>query len=346
MESAEKARWWRSPRVVAAIAVAVLVVGAGAFVLTARATDASSFCARCHEMVPYNVAWAAGTHGHQGVDCVECHVNPGIGPRLAHKFVALGEVWAHFFGNTSFPLETPPNVPNRRCEGCHPNVTVNRKNFSHELHASKGSCRDCHPNTGHSVSTQALKDAGIYNPNVTASPFVQKVAVVNGGRANLPGHVNVVCSRCHDLKATGCRPCHTPPHEERGDCVRCHKPGKRWVYSHPGAGSDCTQCHKVPSKHPAAAADKPCTNCHIPGKRWSFSHPGAGATCSDCHTPPANHYPGACGSCHLNPGVSWAFAHPSAGEHNYRSMPCKNCHPNNYTTSYCTCHKGRPPSGD
>jgi RNase P subunit RPR2 len=47
-----------------------------------------------------------------------------------------------------------------------------------------------------------------------------------------------------------------------------------------------------------------------------------------------------CASCH-KPLVAWTkatFSHPSAGEHSYRSFACVKCHPNGYSTAYCSCH--------
>ena len=327
----------------------LLVVIAVAFVGVARATDSSSFCPRCHEMVPYYDAWTQGPHA-EDAQCVDCHVNPGFGARLAHKFVALQEVQAHFFGNKSFPTETPPNVPNRRCERCHPSVTVDRKNFSHELHASKGDCQDCHPDAGHSVTSDALKAAGIFNPNASPQAFGLKVAVVNGGSANLPGHVPVVCSNCHNMKATGCRACHGPPHKERGECSQCHQPGTKFAFVHPSADVDCTQCHKVSDDHPPVANGKPCIQCHQPKGSFNFQHPAQGADCSQCHQVPAGHPASAatqCPQCHRQPGVSWAFNHRgNTGEHSWRSFPCAKCHPNGYSQASCTCHGGRAPSED
>lgn len=292
-------------------AAAALIVGLAAFIGVARATDASWYCNTCHEMQPYYAAWSAGTHGHEGVQCIDCHVKARFFPRLTHKFVALGEVWSHFFGNRRFPLEVPPEMPNSWCVRCHPNVKTTQKNFVHELHASKGTCRDCHPTTGHNVTAQALKDAGVFNPNVKVRPFALKVAIANGGRANIPGHAQVVCSRCHDMKATGCRPCHAPPntkaHQVSSDCSLCHKPGRVFTFSHPGSGVDCTPCHEPPAEHPAQAKGKTCSTCH-------------------------------------EPGASWAFSHPSAGEHSWRSFACSKCHSRGYTTAYCSCHGGNPPN--
>ena len=110
-------------RVAVWVAVSVVVLAA-VFVGVARATDASAFCRSCHEMGPYYDAWAAGQHGHEGVPCIDCHVNRGFLPRLSHKFVALGEVWSHFFGNTTFPMASPPSMPNSRCLGCHAQVAT------------------------------------------------------------------------------------------------------------------------------------------------------------------------------------------------------------------------------
>jgi hypothetical protein len=269
-------------------------------------------------------------------------------------------------------------------------VKVDRKNFSHDLHASKGSCRNCHPAAGHAVDIQALKDAGIFNPDVSVAPFALSVAVVNGGTANLPGHVAVVCSTCHDLNATGCRACHVPPAKhtsaaETRQCSDCHRPGPKFVFSHPGAGectdchkvpaihpvnakgkacpachqpgaswkfshptgsANCTNCHRVPAKHPTIPSGRPCSICHVPGRSWGFSHAAAGASCADCHARPASHFAGACSSCHVRPGVSWAFSHPAAGEHSWKSFACAKCHPNGTRTYFCTCHNGRPPTDD
>ncbi len=299
-------------------------------------------------MKPYYEAWSAGQHGHEGVPCVDCHVNPGFVPRLSHKFVALGEVWSHFFGNTSFPLQTPPDVPNARCIRCHATVAPELKNFSHALHASKGDCQDCHPTAGHTVTAAALRDAGVFNASITTTPFAQAVAVVNGGQPNLPGHVKVVCSRCHDMKATGCRPCHKPPdttpHKQSSDCTLCHRPGRIFAFSHPSGATECATCHKPPRTHPKQASSKPCVLCHRPDSSWEFRHPGTSAQCPECHTAPKNHFGSQCASCHRRPGVSWSFAHPSVGEHSWRSIPCAKCHPNGYSSAYCSCHGGRPPN--
>ncbi len=326
-----------------------LVVILGGFVGAARATDRSPFCNSCHEMKPYYEAWLKGPHD-QKAECVDCHVDAGFGPRMTHKLVALNEIYQHFFGNRLFPLPTPPLVPNSRCQRCHPSVQVKRKNFSHDLHASKATCQQCHPTTGHDVTAADLKAAGVYNASVEVTRPAFQVAVVNGGKASIPGHVTVPCSRCHDMAKTGCASCHTPPKEHPAqaagkNCTLCHPAGAKFVFKHPAGKPTCAECHKVPAvKHPEIAKGKPCQLCHAGIASWKFVHPRRGTDCGQCHTPPANHYPTPCTSCHRKPGVTWAFSHPSAGEHSASSFPCVKCHPSGPPRVYCTCHKGNPPS--
>ena len=80
----------------------------------------------------------------------------------------------------------------------------------------------------------------------------------------------------------------------------------------------------------------PCSNCHDMAR----------LECGFCHQPPPNHFGVDCKLCHRPDLAFQSFAHPPSGEHSYRSRPCVKCHPNGYTTVYCTCHKGRPPTGD
>jgi nitrate/TMAO reductase-like tetraheme cytochrome c subunit len=325
-----------------------LVVIFGGFVGAARATDRSPFCKSCHEMEPYYKEWLAGPHA-QKAECIDCHVDPGFGPRMTHKFVALNEVYQHVLGNRLFPLAEPPVVPNSRCQRCHPSVQSKRKNFSHDLHASKATCQQCHSTTGHDVTAADLKAAGVYNASVEVTRPAFEVATVNGGNANIPGHVTVVCSRCHDMAKTGCAACHTPPKEHPAQaagksCSLCHAAGAKFAFRHPPASASCAECHKAPARHPANAQGKACVVCHRKaGGSWKFTHPGLKADCQTCHQPPAKHSGPPCVSCHRKPGVTWAFSHPGAGEHSATSFPCVKCHPSGPPRVYCTCHKGNPP---
>jgi nitrate/TMAO reductase-like tetraheme cytochrome c subunit len=320
--------------------VLVLVAIAGSLVYT----EQSSFCPTCHEMRPYYTAWQAGGHA-RSAQCVDCHVPPGIIAHLAHKPAALKEVWDHFFADSRFPNYSV-EMPDARCTACHTTVPAKiGALFSHKLHETKAHCKDCHATTGHLVSLQALADAGILKSGATG-PMVP----TGQTPSRAPGHIRVVCQDCHDQAHMRCSACHQAPHDPRGECSKCHKPGTKFVFVHPAlaAGTDCGACHRKPAGHLKVTGA--CVTCHkSPSGGWTFSHPASGSACQDCHTPPANHFGVPCSQCHT-PGVAFAntvFTHPSnTGAHTYRSFPCVKCHPNNYTTASCTCHGGSPPTGD
>ena len=320
-------------RLIAALAVAALVLGIG-FAGIARATDQPAFCgSACHEMDPFHSAWSTGAH--KDISCIECHVDYGTIARMQHKVVALKEVAAHVSGDYAFPQETPAPVPSERCIRCHDNVQLTSTGFSHAEHAKRGECVMCHSTVGHDVSVAALKEAGVYTASTKAAFDSTKTAVVDGGKANLPGHVAIECSRCHDMAASKCSECHKPKHVDRGpDCTVCHATGEKFAFTHP-ARTDCETCHKpTKTKHTWKAA---CTDCHQagPGVSFKVTHPSSKA-CESCHPRPAKHRTGGCATCHKNVGTSWAFAHPNSGDcsschkrpEGHKSGPCASCHHN------------------
>jgi nitrate/TMAO reductase-like tetraheme cytochrome c subunit len=246
------------------VALAGVVVALAAYVVVARATDASAFCASCHEMQPYYTAWTQGHH-KSGAQCVDCHVDAGFVPRLSHKFVALAEVWTHVVGRPTFPMPTAADVPDSRCMRCHPHVAAKKAavGFSHALHAKQGRCELCHPTAGHDVTAQALRAAGVYDAVAAArrARTTSATAAPGAGKANVPGHLKVSCSECHDLAATGCSACHMPRHEALGDCTRCHQAGARFTFTHGPTGMPNWQKIACPRCHPVSYTQVNCT-CH------------------------------------------------------------------------------------
>jgi nitrate/TMAO reductase-like tetraheme cytochrome c subunit len=327
---------------IALVTAISLVAGVALFVGAAVYTDQPSFCASCHEMKPYVEAWAAGPH--KDTWCVDCHVSKSLPARFAHKFASLKEVADHFSGRNTFPLSAQASVPSSNCSACHASVDPPAiAGFDHATHAAQGPCEVCHGTSGHAVSRTALSAAGALNPTVVPAVFGNSIARVGQGKADVAGHVTVMCTRCHDLAQTGCAQCHAPAHADRGACQQCHQAGPKWVFTHP-AQAQCTQCHQLPSNHfkPASGDLPSCTTCHAsPGKSWAFSHPQVTSGCDKCHTLPSNHFQPASGtlppciSCHTKPGTSWKFAHPSA------KADCQSCHapPANHSAGQCsTCH--------
>ena len=322
--------------------VAGLVVLASLFVGAAFYTDQPQFCASCHEMKPYVDAWASGPHRSQW--CIDCHVGQGYPARLAHKFATLQEVVAHFSGDTSFPRPSTVVVLDADCSACHASVSPKAaKGFDHAAHATQGPCQACHADSGHGVTPAALTAANAFNPAVVRIPLGSAIATVGAGSADVSGHVSIMCTRCHDLRKTGCQKCHTASHKPRGDCQTCHNAGPKWVFTHP-TKAECQMCHTPSAKHfkPASGSLTPCTTCHDrPGKAWTFKHPAANATCTSCHALKTEHFKpasgslGPCAVCHKQVGVSWKFTHPSS------SADCRSCHaaPSGHSAGQCSqCH--------
>jgi hypothetical protein len=360
------------------------VAGGTGLVALAHATDSSSFCgSACHEMAPYHQAWSGGAH--KGIKCIDCHLDPSPTARAEHKFLALQEVVDHVRGAYRFPLLTPPDVPDSRCTQCHRVVDVATPGFSHAKHAASGPCVKCHADTGHNVTATKLKQAGLLNTAYRPSAPPTSTQAPGSGRADLAGHIRVDCSRCHDMAATKCVSCHAPNAKHQGrptDCTICHRtgakfvfthpaskecsschtpksthtwsgacsschhnPGVNWAFAHPSSSAECTSCHARPSGHSAGA----CQTCHKKtGKSWAFAHPGSSSDCASCHTAPAGHSSGQCSTCHHKTGVSFSFQHPSThAPHGIGGRACNACHPNGYTTYYCTCHNSASgPRGD
>ena len=334
-------------RLLVVISVMVLALGAlvASYAGASAYTSQSEFCRSCHEMAPYHDAWSDGTHAD--VACVSCHVDPGFAAGLAHKFVALEEVWLHVTTDPKYPLPTAPTVPDRRCLACHQGaIPTAVEGFSHEEHRGGRACVVCHSETGHSVTTTALADAGILDAD-NARKRVSLLATTRGvGVANVAGHRPVGCTRCHDQAKVGCVYCHArdasahPPLASAeattvtaaSACVTCHATAASWAFSHPSTRAPCIDCHSKPAKHYPGT----CTACHTPTTPFDetvFQHPSSTSRCVDCHARPSGHPDKACTTCHRT-GVSWKFSHPL-------SMSCAACHSapkSHYGSSCASCH--------
>ncbi|PKQ19904.1 MAG: hypothetical protein CVT66_07720 [Actinobacteria bacterium HGW-Actinobacteria-6] len=331
----------RRPAVTALAAVVVLAALISGGVAATEYTSRPAFCTSCHEMTPYYTAWNAGAHSD--VSCISCHVDPGLEAQVSHKFVALKEVYNHFTTDPKFPGAVTA-VPDSRCLACHSGtIDTGIEGFSHETHQGSRSCVDCHASAGHTVTSVALAEAGILDTAAAQNRELLIFASAGRGVANVPGHMRVTCSSCHDLAATGCANCHTREAERHPQlasvtatttgvgtsCTACHATAASWAFSHPDNAATCTDCHTTPAEHRTGA----CTTCHKTGVTWKFQHPQSTATCTDCHTRPAAHSTRTCITCHET-GASWKFQHPT-------SKACSNCHkaPSRHYSGACSaCH--------
>jgi len=232
------------------------------------------------------------------------------------------------------------------CKSCHTMVPFYDA-WAQGGHAKDAACIDCHVDAGYPARFAhkfvALNE--VYAQFFTKASFPNYNAVIPNSR----------CLRCHpDAPTKVVGQFKHADHLSQGvPCAKCHATsghkvslasleaagilnqktvvaGQEFIGQNPqdtvGKGS------VYPGHRPVA-----CQNCHDQ----------ANIQCSFCHTPPAQHFGSDCRTCHANAAVPFdQFTHPPTGEHDWRKKPCVKCHPNGYTTVYCTCHKGHPPKGD
>jgi len=322
--------WGRRLGKVAVILVAAAIVFVAATFGAAAYTERNSFCiTACHEMQPYGDTWNASAH--HDVDCVRCHIQPGIVALARAKVSALREVYVHFAGQVKAPIAVTKHVPNETCLSCHPqpgddialgsgakSPTV----FSHAAHATTGLCIDCHSQVVHT--------------SVPGKPYVDPTTMA-------------FCLGCHDGRqaADACETCHSAPHETRGGCSGCHQLGS-WntTFRHPvplgkphkklicekchtksttaamGFPEGCIDCHRNHHHDPQATR---CAECHVlthyvPS---TFDHPKT--NCQKCHE--AKHADrGPCQKCHDQHSWKSHFKHPFSLSGPHTRFACERCH--------------------
>jgi nitrate/TMAO reductase-like tetraheme cytochrome c subunit len=180
--------FWGKPLI---LGIAGFFLLAGASLAVAKSTESNRFCGTaCHEMLPYEHTWQASKHSR--VDCVTCHIPPGLWNLAKTKFFALREVYVHIIGQGSKPITVTRHIPNGVCGSCHPTsalakpVDLFTATFSHSGHSKLPMCIDCHAQLVH-----------------TPLP----------GQASIPVQSMTECFTCHDKNGqpSSCGYCHNAP---------------------------------------------------------------------------------------------------------------------------------------
>lgn len=256
----------------------------------------------------------------------------GRGPRRSTaKLIVLAVTGVLLIGALAVIMqytETPPF-----CRTCH-EMEPYYQAWATGGH-TRTACVDCHIDPGlvaHGLHKfVALKEVW---DHFTTTP------VFPGQAVDMP---NSRCVRCHPIVSnlSKSRFDHAL-HEKQGQCVLCHSASGHDVSfaSLKAAGILNPSASAVATSSPvgrgvplAGHVTVECSRCHDMTR----------TPCSSCHR--ATHEPrGECSTCHRT-ASAWTFAHPRT-RHDYRSIPCAKCHPNGYTTSFCTCHGTNSPKGD
>ena len=111
-------------------ATAILAIVAGAMALGGAAvplTDHPKFCASCHNIAPSYDSWIKSSH--KEVECVTCHVRPGVEGFLRDKaYAGTKDVLIAVFGTPTDAHNLNATVHSEVCLSCHREILrVDRK---------------------------------------------------------------------------------------------------------------------------------------------------------------------------------------------------------------------------
>ena len=266
---------WR--RRVIALVVAMPLFGG----VSVEMTSQSWFCNSCHIMNPYYDSWKHGSH--KDVECIKCHISPGVENFLAAKFNGLGQVVDDVLHRTS--MKPSASVSQLAClrSGCHDvekvkntTKTSGKYLFRHDKHLGleysgiKIACANCHShvkgdvhfevNTNVCVTCHLLQsDPKSDKPGADGKPpsiirlAVREIRVTGEPSATAPaapvGHGK--------MPPEGCTSCHNPP---SGTIVRN---GLKITHAEYLAyGAKCESCHRGTTEAPVPVESGQCYECH------------------------------------------------------------------------------------
>jgi nitrate/TMAO reductase-like tetraheme cytochrome c subunit len=284
---------------VLAVLGAVFVLAAAVYI-PVRLTSTTSYCTSCHEMKAAGTSLARSAH--RNVDCLSCHVDPGVGNAVRWRLAESKNIWASYLNMpmTSAGMSPQIHAPSEAActrSGCHDlstlGTTFGNVKMDHAKHVEmRGlTCIDCHTGVGHpeqgsgtavSMSSCFMCHNGAAAPNQCSLCHVETPAGASHPADYIKVHGRFAllneqeCLRCHHDKAAFCDACHAKP-------TPAHYSGT-WRYTHGAAAKAdragclgchsyetfCIQCHQV--DHPsdwatthgqaATAAPKSCLVCH------------------------------------------------------------------------------------
>lgn len=246
--------------------------------VSVEVTSQSWFCNSCHIMNSYYTSWKVGSH--KDVECVQCHIAPGVMNFVSAKLNGLGQVVDDVLERTSG--KPSASVSDFACtrSGCHEmgkiRATVKREGkylFDHGKHIGLDyqgisvNCTTCHShvkgNKHFEVNTSICVTCHLTNPapavapkvNLVAGPasgFVQPVALTAVGAVSAdqsPAGVKVPPSRCNA--------CHKAPEKtiEYNGLKVVH--AEYLVY-----GAACESCHRGVTAKVQKISSQECFACH------------------------------------------------------------------------------------
>jgi nitrate/TMAO reductase-like tetraheme cytochrome c subunit len=362
-------------RIFKIMTLTVLFLGLFLFVGVAglKGTSSSEFCASCHEMKPEFYTWKASSHSE--VDCVSCHIEPGLENLAKSKAEGVVELYKKTTKTYTAPIRMPDEIPDSACETCH-NVSKREVTPSgdiiipHDKHKTEGvECIQCHSGTAHGkIADRKMTYQADY------LKWDDKVGTAAMSEIKWIRPDMDTCMECHKARkvTTECTACHTTgmvPESHKDENFKKELHGKQASEDL----KDCNVCHKDMSTKPLDDYEEVSTltkflkkeNETKQVKKNHYDYAKENTFCKDCHSKrPESHNryfmkehgelaskdKQKCLACHN---------YQEAGNVNTSMVACSSCHPamhknfrkdrhpvplaeNQDVTKYCyTCHVKR-----
>jgi len=360
----EKARTFvtNNPKITVLIILGLIAMFTFASIEVLHFTSESSFCDNCHPKkgtgpLTEVYTWKMTAHAAAGVECLDCHGEPGIIGYFKAKMGGLNDVYGEFLKSPEHKLEilkkaADPKyaaelVPNTTCLFCHSD-RINAKIRSERVM---------------SLGVHFRTIDGVVNPQ-----FREKHNLPHMLTDDVPANANIDPKHDrHIEKGVNCVDCHLgvahggqPKNKTKmKTCFDCHD-NKRKFQMNPPQNDNCTACHKknegmvpkapvvfgsgesaVKFEHEVHVAMHGCSECHpslFPmkkdGPKISFADHSAGKLCFSCHNGKKAFSYTTCGNCHAKTPVPAAIVYKPEGaapvtfshEFHTQAFECKKCH--------------------
>lgn len=327
---------WKRWLVVALIAFPIFTV------TSVEVTSQSWFCNSCHIMGPYYDSWRVGTH--KDVDCVQCHISPGVTNFLAAKFNGLGQVVDDVLHRTS--TKPSASVSELACmrSGCHtvdqireaekkkgnqaggpahgsaPFKFVHDKHLNQETAGVKIACGTCHSHVQGSSHFEVNS-----NVCITCHLIERDKESANGTNGHAPSILRMALRETR-VRAQDAAPNGSNGHKAAppGSCITCHDAPAEVIEvgelrvdhaQYLSYGASCESCHRGATATPEPIEDGRCLQCHTFGVEKATSAEEMHKVHSE------GHHKVECFSCH------GSVRHgPTAQVGSIGELDCRRCH--------------------
>jgi nitrate/TMAO reductase-like tetraheme cytochrome c subunit len=333
-------------RIFKIMTLTVLFLGLFLFVGVAglKGTSSSEFCASCHEMKPEYYTWKASSHSE--VDCVSCHIEPGLENLAKSKAEGVVELYKKTTKTYTAPIRMPDEIPDSACETCH-NVSQREVTASgdiiipHDKHKTEGvECIQCHSGTAHGkIADRKMTFQADY------LKWDEKVGTAAMSEIEWIRPDMDTCMECHKARkvTTECTACHTT-----GMVPDSHKKEDFKLKTHGKQAStdlkDCNVCHKDMSSESLSDFEEVSTltkylnaNKEQVKKKNHYDYAKANTFCRDCHSQrPQSHGSyfikehGELASQNKEKCMACHDVQKSNGS-NITQVACGTCHPSSHT---------------